>query len=245
MFCLVSISYSATKLTIKITSRYCIRFSWVDLTGKVEPIGRIYLKNKILGKVTQYEYLGMIMEHKLNMDKQIEAMYKKANKKLGILSKIRMFISCDTAIRIYKTMIRPHLEYVDYVVESGSKIHISKLDRIQERALRRIEYCKTPENRKEYSELENEYKIESLTKRRTRKLLRQMYHQSKDDINKVVVSNSRILRSNKKLLLAYKFSNLSKLHNSPFYRGVKIWNNLPYETQNCKQLGEFKRMIKN
>ena len=96
--------------------------------GKVEPIGRIYLKNKILGKITQHEYLGMIIEQKRNMDKQIESMYKKANNKLGILLKIRMFISCDTAIRIYKTMMRPHLEYVDYIVESGSKIHITKLD---------------------------------------------------------------------------------------------------------------------
>ena len=47
-------------------------------------------------------------------------MYKKANKKLGTLSKIRMFITCNTTVKIYKTMIRPHLEYVDFVVESGS-----------------------------------------------------------------------------------------------------------------------------
>ena len=35
-----------------------------------------------------------------------------------------MFISCNTVAQIYKTMIRPHLEYVDFVVESGSKILI-------------------------------------------------------------------------------------------------------------------------
>ena len=71
----------------------------------------------------------MIIEHKLNMDKQIECMYKKTNKKLGILSKIRMFISSSTAARIYKTMIRPHMEYVDFIIESGSKVWISKLER--------------------------------------------------------------------------------------------------------------------
>ena len=54
-------------------------------TGKVEPMGNIYLKNRILGKVTQYGYLGMIIENKLNMDKQTESMYNKANKKLCIL----------------------------------------------------------------------------------------------------------------------------------------------------------------
>ena len=127
--------------------------------ASVEPIRKIRLNDKILGKVTQYEYLGIIIEHKLNMDKQIESMYKKATKKLGILSKIRMFISGKTSARIYRTMIRPHLEYVDFIVESGSKKRVSRLDRLQERALRKIEYCKHPENRKEYSALEKEYKI--------------------------------------------------------------------------------------
>ena len=113
------------------------------------------------------------------MDRQIESMYKKANKKLGILSKIRMFISCDTSARIYKTMIRPHREYVDFIFEYGSKKLVSKLDRIQERALRRIECCKKSENRKEYSILKKEYKIENLSVRRARNLLRYMFQQSK------------------------------------------------------------------
>ena len=56
-------------------------------SGKVEPMDKILINNRVLGKVTHYEYLGMIIEHKLNMDKQIESMYKKANKKLGILLK--------------------------------------------------------------------------------------------------------------------------------------------------------------
>ena len=74
-----------------------------------------------------------------------------------------MFISSKTAARIHKTMIRPHVEYVDFIIESGSKVMILKIDRLQERALRRIEYCKKPENRKDYRVLETEYNIESLT----------------------------------------------------------------------------------
>ena len=69
------------------------------------------------------------------MDVQIESMYKKANKKLGMMSRIRRFISTNTAVKMYKTMITPHLEYVDFIVESGSKIAVSKFTRLQERAL--------------------------------------------------------------------------------------------------------------
>ena len=103
----------------------------------------------------------MIIEERLNMDKQIECIYKKANKKLGIISRIRIFISDKTASKIYKTMIRPHLEYVDFVIDSGSKKLVNRLNRLQERALRRIEYSTRPENRKSYPELEKQYGIEN------------------------------------------------------------------------------------
>ena len=76
------------------------------------------------------------------MNDYLDVMWKKTNTKLWILSKIRRFISEITAVRIYKTMIRPHLDYIDFVVDSGSSDRVQKLDRLQKKALRRIEYCK-------------------------------------------------------------------------------------------------------
>ena len=83
---------------------------------KVEPISTISIAGHDLNRMPQYEYLGMMTHEKLNMDVQIESMYKKANKKPGILSRIRGFITTKTAARVYKTMIRPHLEYVDFII---------------------------------------------------------------------------------------------------------------------------------
>ena len=88
--------------------------------------------------------------------------------------------------------------------------------------IRRIEFCKDPEKRKKKVELEKEYNIEHLSKRRKRSLLGYMYKQSKEEINQVNRKCDRILRSNSKILLQYKFPNLTKLHNSPFYPGVKL-----------------------
>ena len=80
-------------------------------------------------------------------------MYNKANMKLGILSKICCFITEKTASQMYRTMILPHLEYIDFVIESSTKEIISKMDRVEERALRRIEHCANPINRLDYQEL--------------------------------------------------------------------------------------------
>ena len=115
---------------------------------------------------------------------------------------------------MYKTMIRPHLEYVDFIIESGNKSMVLKLDRLQHRALRRIEYCKNSVKKNEYRELEMEYNIECLSSRRKRNLIGYMYYQGMEEMNLVKTRCDRILRSSKKALMRYNFSNLTKLHKN-------------------------------
>ena len=78
------------------------------------------------------------------------------------MAKIRRFITEKTAMKIYKCMIRPHLDYIYFVVESGSADRIKKLDTFQKKAIRRIEYCMVPENRQSIDVYLEKYKIESL-----------------------------------------------------------------------------------
>ena len=119
-------------------------------------------KNERISTVHHYEYLGFLMDDKLSMNDYLDVMWKITYSKLGILSKIRRFISEKTAVRVYKTMIRPHLDYIDYVIDSGSADRIQKLDNLQNKAIRRIEYCMNTENRQDKKSLSDKYKIESL-----------------------------------------------------------------------------------
>ena len=63
-------------------------------------------------------------------------------------------------------MIRPHLDYIDFVIDSGSADRIKKLDNLQKKASRRIEYCNDREKRKNSELLQDEYKIDDLRLRR-------------------------------------------------------------------------------
>ena len=85
----------------------------------------------------------MLLDDKLTMNEYADVMWKKANAKVGILARIRRFISENTAAKIYKTMIRPHLDYIDFVIDSSSADRVKRLDILQNKALRRIEYCIT------------------------------------------------------------------------------------------------------
>ena len=53
----------------------------------------IFIDDGKLSLVHHYEYLGMLIEDKLNMDKHVEVMYKKVNSSLVIMSRIRRFIT--------------------------------------------------------------------------------------------------------------------------------------------------------
>ena len=154
-------------------------------------------------------------------------MWKKANAKIGILAKKRRFITEKTAMKIYKCMIRPHLDYIDSVVESGLADRIQKLDTLQKKAIRRIDYCMAPENKQSLDVLLEKYKIESLHVRRKGNLLKIMCSQSPCSQNLKVDTVKINLRSKKKVPMKKDFTTKTKILNSPLYRGIKLWDSLP------------------
>ena len=197
---------TANKLSINLskTNHLTVQHTKPDL----EPA--VYVNNKGISTVNSYEYLGMILDNKLSMNDHIDNMWKKANTKVGILGKIRRFISQKTAINIYKCMIRPHLDYIDFVLESGTSDRILKLDRLQEKVIRRIEYSIDKKERKEIDVLQKEFNIESLPLRRQRNLVKIVHKTSKVKAN-VDVSRPKIdLRSKPKV----------KLKNNNNHKGV-------------------------
>ena len=115
------------------------KFMFVKHT-KVPCEPQVRMGNFKLSTVSSYEYLGIVLDDKLSMNNYLEMMWKKANAKIGILAKIRRFITEKTATIIYKCMIKPHLDYIDFIVDSGSADRIQKLENLPKKAIRRVEY---------------------------------------------------------------------------------------------------------
>ena len=105
------------KFTINLNK---MKFMLVSSTN-VSTNRKVHTGTESLATLKNYEYLGMVMGNKLDMSHHVDNMYKKANTKLSILCKIRCFILEKRAVRIYKTMIRRHIEYIDFVIESSNK----------------------------------------------------------------------------------------------------------------------------
>ena len=160
---------------------------------------QIKMGNFKLGTVCSYEYLGVTLDDRLSMNDYLDSMWKKTNIKIKILAKKRRFITEKTAMKIYKCMIRPRMDYVDFVVESGSANRIRKLNKLKKKAVCRVEYCTVPENRKNLDVLLGKYKIESLFLRRKRNLVKIMHTQSSCSQNLKVDTVKINLGSKKKV----------------------------------------------
>ena len=100
---------------------------------------------------------------------------------------------------IYKIMIRPHLDYIDFVVDSGSFDRVLKLDRLKKKALHRIEYCINLKDRQDTDVLMVKYNIEEIRLRRKGNLVKIMYPQSQSIENLKTTSVERTLRSANKI----------------------------------------------
>ena len=75
-------------------------------------------------------------------------------------------------------MIRPHLNYIDFVIDSASADRIRKLDNLPKKAVCRIEYSLAPESRKHIETLVEKYEIEDLKNRHKKNLVTTMHTQS-------------------------------------------------------------------
>ena len=83
------------------------------------------------------------------MGSQIDKVCTSVQKKYGILRKICRYISQETALLIDKVMIRPHFDYGDFRIDSWVQSKIEKMERIQDKIVRTIEYEYRPEKRED------------------------------------------------------------------------------------------------
>ena len=230
---------TANKLSVNLTKTKYLTIKHTP--SNIEPSVRVNGTN--ISNVQTYEYLGMILDNKLSMNEHVNNMWKKANAKVGILSKIRRFITERTALNIYKCMIRPHMDYIDFVVDSSTTEYISKLDRLQNKAIRRIEYCAIKEQRKDTEFLHAKYNLELLHLGRKRNLV-EIIHKTTKNIDPIDPARPMIdLRSKPKVKLKSKFTKITKVFNSLLYRGSRLWDKLPVNLQKEENKIRFKTEI--
>ena len=96
------------------------------------------MNGTILDSTEVEKDLGVHVDNKLNFDHHIAESVKKANKILGMLS--RFIINKDKSIMVplFKSLVRPILEYGNVIWNPPLKRNINSVEKVQQRFTKRI-----------------------------------------------------------------------------------------------------------
>ena len=104
--------------------------------GRVNPNTIYALNNKEPKVVEEEKDLGVIVNQDLKVASQCAAAVKTANKTLGLIKRTFSSRSKDVIVRLYKSLVRPHLEYCMSVWRPHYIKDIDLLERVQRRSLK-------------------------------------------------------------------------------------------------------------
>ena len=206
----------------------------------------IRIDDQIIKRVVHTKSLGLTIDARLSWGKHVEEICKKVSSAIGALKRVRPFISKETAILIYNTLIMPHFDYCSPVWDCLSGYLSDKLQKLQNRAARVI--TKSPFDASS-NHLLSTLSWERLSLRRKKQKALTMYKTMNDLAPEYLQSlfsqrhSAYSLRNSEGRLTLSKPST-NYLKRSFSYSGAMLWNNLPKNLKNAASVEHFKRNIK-
>ena len=103
-------------------------------TGAID----VKMDGSVLEDKTSFKMLGLTFSSKLNWGSYIVSIAKTASKKIGALIRSMKFLSPEIALYLYKSTIRPCMEYCCHVWAGAPSCCLELLDKLQKRICRTV-----------------------------------------------------------------------------------------------------------
>ena len=206
------------------------------------------IENKVLDGSEEERDLGVIVQSNLKVSSQCAKVVKTANKILGLIKRTFVTRDVNTIRSLYKSLVRPHLEYCVQAWRPWLKKDIELIEGVQHRATKII----TGFNNLSYEQRLAAIGLTTLETRRLRGDLIEVFKIIKGcdkvDYQKFFqLSTSQLRGHTYKLYKIRVLTNIGKFAFSN--RVVDYWNKLPEDVVSCSNVNSFKgkidRIIKN
>lgn len=215
--------------------------------GKKNKQAKYELQGKEMQVVVTEKDLGVMCKNDFKVDDQCAEASKKANRILGMIKRTITSRNKKIIIQLYKSLVRPHLDYCGVVWRPYLQKDIKKIEKIQRRTTKLIKECKG----KNYEERLKEVRLTTLETRRCRADLIQTYRIIKgiDKINKDKFftfshDKSSTLRGNTLKIVKKRFN---KTEGQFLFKNriVNQWNKLSDDIVQGEGINNFKNKIDN
>ena len=199
-------------------------------------------------KVTDEKDLGVVVDDKLNFKKHISQKISKANTMIFLIKHYFHFLDAEMFKTLYKSLVRPHIEYASPVWSPITKEDIKRIESVQRRATKLV-----PELAQlSYTDRLRALNLPTLEYRRTRQDLILLYNYIQQDILIDPSTNCKICRNNSSMLTPitsgtrghpFRFAILrhpSIRNRFLTSRVLPLWNKLSTATVTANSLNSFK-----
>ena len=225
------------KLTLNTKKSEYVIFGTKPKKLKAKKI-ELRLGSSTLREVDSYKYLGTILDATLNVSPQIARLNQILATKMNSFRKMRYCMSEKTAIYIYKATILPIIDYNDIIYGLMTSQQQTKLQRIQNRALRIVFWGKSLS----VDEMHTKAGLSVLAVRQEIHLLSLMYKRSLDTT--YLDQTPRITHRGGGKTLKVPKPKTNKLLKAPIYKGSTQWNELPIRIREATSFIALKNMVR-
>lgn len=207
--------------------------------------GSIYINNEQIERVSEVKYLGIVIDEKLNFSRNCEYIEKKVAKKIGFMKRSCKFLMREYKVTVYRTIVEPHFTYCASIIFLCTITDMNNLQKLQNRAMRFILRRSWDARTKDMLE---ELKWLSVYQSSLYYTLILVFKMRNNLLPSYLSNNLRLVSEvhsrNTRNRNDYRLPNYTKqcAQNSLYYRGVKMFNELPWEMRNGSSLANFKRL---
>lgn len=201
------------------------------------------LNNQEIESVPKEKDLGVTFDSQLKFEEHIGQLAAKANSRLGLIRNTFTELPAKTMLPLYKSLVRPLLEYAVGIWKPYLIKHIDTLERVQRRATKLVKGLK----HLTYPERLKALKLDSLKYRRRRNDILQVYRlfnkiDNLDITDFFVLNDNSVTRGHNRKLAKLRANTNCRLHTFT-HRVINDWNDLSQATVKCKSLNSFKNAL--
>ena len=200
------------------------------------------MKNRILVTTSEEKDLGIIVDDSLKFHRHTAAAVRKANTVLGVIKKSFATLDTRTLPLLYKSMVRPHLEYGNVIWGPHYKGDQQMVEKVQKRATKLIPTIR----HLPYDQRLRILNLPSLMHRRRRGDMLETY---KVITNKVNVNKDHFFQFSSTRTRGHQYKlrkpKSTKLVRSHCFsvRVIDDWNSLPQDVVQVGTVNQFKNKV--
>ena len=186
--------------------------------------------------------LGVFIDNKLNFKEHVHRTTSRANKIMGVIRRTFDFLTEDTFAQLFKSLVRPILEYGNSAWQPCSKTLCKEIENVQRRSTKLLASLRGLT----YPERLARLKLPSLEHRRKRGDVIEMYkyvHNIYHCENPRFQTNGNKITRGHSLRIEKGHHRLNLRGNYFTVRAISLWNELPESVASAPSLDAFKSRL--